>query len=134
MSKRIIAVAIVCTGLIATYGAWLYATHFFYKRTEYTIGTKNQSEEVLHAVTINLFPAGRDICGVLDKGQEKRLADPPWPLPDRITITFNEDTGSPHEISLKTDLPKNFRGKLTVLITKTDNVFAATLQSTKQKD
>lgn len=119
----------MCCLIVAAYGVWLWGTHFYYKRTAYILGVKNSSDAVIRNVKLRLEPSGNSESGILDPNQGAYDMDPPWPVPQRIIVTFNEDAGAMHEISLTTGLPEKFRGKLIVLITKTNNVFGTKLET-----
>src|SRR5437867_1166772 len=110
-------------GCILIYGAWIYLTDFYYKTPQYTLGTRNGTSGVLRDVSTALLPRGRDLCGVLAPGQEKRYMDPPWPVPEKIIVTFEDAIGERREALLATGLPKGFHGNLTVIISQTNSSY-----------
>ena len=127
MKKWIIWTAIVLCLFTGFYASWIYLTEFYYRKPCYTIGTRNATPVTLHNVTMRLLPKGQNLCGILDPGQEDHYMDPPWPVPENITITFQDGQGTVHELSLRSDLTKAFHGKLTVVITRPNDIFVVRL-------
>ena len=122
---------VVCLGLVITFGAVLYLTHFYYRQKPYILGVRNVSDVVIWKTNLRLEPEGEHDCGVLDPGQGKFHMDPPWPVPQSITVTFEEEGGAKHSLFTPTGLSKDFRGKIIILISRTNNQFLASVEQQK---
>jgi hypothetical protein len=130
--KWIIRTAIAFCLFTCIYASWIYLTEFYYHKPSYTLGTKNATLLTLHNVTIRLLPEGQNLCGILDPGQEDHYMDPRWPVPKMITVNFQDEQGTTHQLSLQSNLTKAFHGKLTVVISRTNDMFAAKLIADSQ--
>jgi len=122
-----IVAAGMCLAVTLIYGAWLYLTYYYYKESQYIVGTRNETGQLLREVDVTLYPEGCNSCGILSNGQEAWYGNPPWPVPERAVATFEEEDGSCHELSMMTGLPKDFRGELLFRISKTNQVFSLSL-------
>ena len=129
-----IVAAGICLAATLIFGAWLYLTYFYYEESKFVFGTRNETGQELQEVDVNLYPAGRNLCGILSNGQEAWYEDPPWPVPERALVTFEEEDGSCHELSMMTGLPKDFRCELLFRISKTNQVFSLSLQTKNKSD
>ena len=65
-----IVAAGMCLAVTLIYGAWLYLTYYYYEESQYIVGTRNETGQLLREVDITLYPEGRDLCGILSNGQE----------------------------------------------------------------
>jgi hypothetical protein len=124
---------VLCVCSLALYGGWLYLTHFYYRRAPYILGVKNRTPDLLREVVLELSPNGTYGYGALASGQGDDHMDPTAPVPDKIAVSFNEDAGPHHELNLTTSLLKTFRGKITVVINKSNTVYTANLETTNAR-
>jgi hypothetical protein len=113
---------------LAVYLGWIYLTQFYYKQPHYILGLENRTPDFLREVVLTHSPTGRQDYGVLAGGQSGYYMDPVGPVPDKIAVSFNEDAGPHHEFDLTTSLLKTFRGKITVVINKSNTVYTANLE------
>jgi hypothetical protein len=94
---------------------------------------ENRTPNLLREVVLTLSPTGRQDYGVLASGQSGYYMDPIEPVPDKIDVSFDEDAGPHHELSLTTSLLKTFRGKITVVINKSNTIYTANLETTNAR-
>ena len=134
MKKKLLILISVACIIGIFYGIWIYGTEFYYKKPRYNIGTRNDTSIVFRNLSTKYFPGGEESSGILVPGQLERIMDPRWPVPEKIVVTFDEDQGSQHKLTVITGLPKDFHGEITVIITKTNNTFAAKLDANAEKD
>ncbi len=100
---------------------WLYSTHFFYDPGLYSIGVLNGTGDIpLRDVSIRLEPEGEFTFGVEEPGQAKWLQSTRWPVPTKISVSFNDPTGILRVVSTA-GIPQQFRGQIRIVITKTND-------------
>jgi putative transposon-encoded protein len=125
MKKILIILALA----ILLYGINVYMTDFYYKKPKYVLGAENSSSNILRDINFRLKPDGEFEYGSSATGQKKWYMDPPWPVPDKIEVTFTDDADKPYSLSLVTDLPKDYNGKILVVIVQDSGNYALKLET-----
>jgi hypothetical protein len=107
----------------------LYLTHFYYRQKPYVLGVRNASDVIIRNTKVRCEPEGEYGCGVLSPGNAKFQMDPPWPVPQAILVTFQDEGGVTRSLATPTKLRKDFRGKIVVVIVRTNSEFCAVVSS-----
>jgi hypothetical protein len=112
------------------YGVNVYMTDFYYKKPHYVLGAQNGTTHNLRNVTQKLSPEGETPIGWLSPGPGAAwYMDPRWPVPDKIEVTFTDDADKPYSLSLVTGLPKDYNGKILVVIVQNSGNYALKLDT-----
>jgi hypothetical protein len=128
--SRLIASFVLIT---TVYGVLNYLTESYYCKPHFSLGTRNDTRATLRNGTNRFIPNGKDTWGILVASQEDRYMDPPWPVPEKIIVAFDDESGENHIISLNTELPSGFRGKITIVIFENNASFKVRLEQTAKK-
>jgi hypothetical protein len=128
MKLKFIFTSVVFGILALIYLFWTHFSDNYYQKSNYTVGTRNDTKMTLHNTVTTLIPVGQDPCGILGPGKEARYMDPRWPVPQKINITFDDELNVRHALSLDTKLSTSFHGDITVIITQTNSVFNIRLE------
>jgi hypothetical protein len=99
--------------------------------SRFTVGTKNSSSETLRNVALKMRPEGFDEPGILTPSQKKTYMYPRWSVPKEIDLTFKDSKNRSHTFKLKTNLPKDFSGDISVIIEKENGRFCAEIKTGK---
>jgi hypothetical protein len=107
--------------LLTSYVVLVFWIHYHYDKPDYSFGVKNGSDEVFRNGTFRVLPKGFSPFGILDPGQAKYHADPPWPLPEKFLLSFEDPEGRKHKLEVASGLKKGFKGRITVVLKKNEN-------------
>jgi len=128
-TKVLMSIGGVLLSFAALYAAYVFATHFWYKEPRYTIGVENATSVTIDNVLLILKPEGEFSCGILSSNNFKRHMDPRWPIPEEVILRFTNETETKrYELRKKVSIPKDFKGDLTVEVSKGANDFIIELK------
>ena len=104
-------------------------TDFYYKKPQYILGAKNKTSALLRNVNLKLYPDGGFEFGSFASDQEGWFMDPGWPVPEKIDVSFSDENNKSYSLSLVTGLPKDYSGKVLVVIIENEKVWTLKLET-----
>jgi hypothetical protein len=114
--------------LATLFGLYVYLTEFYYAWPDYALGIRNGTGDVLREAAVRVFPKGQFEFGILDGPSEAGYEDPPWSLPERFVVSFNDPTGKRCEIGVASGVRKPFKGRLTIVLKKNETGYYAEVE------
>jgi hypothetical protein len=128
MKTKIIIIVVGSLLLALAFGLYVYLTEFYYVRPHYALGLRNGTGEALRDAAVRVFPKGEFEFGIMDGPHEASYEDPPWPLPERFVVSFNDPNGKHCEIAVPSGVRKPFRGRLTIVLMKNEGGYYAEVE------
>jgi hypothetical protein len=124
------AIFIIFLGLIG-FGIFVYFTEYYYKWSDYTLGVRNDTSDVLKKGEFHVLPTGQVPFGIMSPKGESTHEDPHWPLPEKFILSFDDPEGKHHELEVPSNLKKGFKGRITVVIKKNESGYYGEIQISK---
>ena len=114
--------------LAVLFGLYVYFTEFYYAWPGYALGLRNGTGDVLRGAAVAAFPRGRYEIGILDGPSEASYENPPWPLPERFVVSFEDPTEKHCEVGVASGVRNPFKGRLTIVLKKNEKGYYAEVE------